>query len=95
MTSGVASVGGQVDVPKTRGVTLSSTLRYMSGAPFTIYDSSIDADRNGELIDPVPAGVYSGSTAIPDTLQNVEYAGGRNGAIGPDYFQMDVRAGSR
>jgi outer membrane receptor protein involved in Fe transport len=67
----------------------------MSGAPFTIYDSSIDADRNGELIDPVPAGTYSGLATVTDTMQNVEYKGGRNGAIGPDYFQIDVRAGWR
>ena len=35
----------------------------MSGAPFTIFDSSIDADQNGELVDPVPAGTYSGTGA--------------------------------
>jgi hypothetical protein len=28
-------------------------------------------------------------------MTNVEYKGGRNGAIGPDYFQIDVRAGWR
>ncbi len=72
---------------------MSSTARYMSGAPFTIYDSSIDADRNGELVDPVPAGTYSGTAT--DSMKNVEYKGGRNGAIGPDYFQIDVRAGWR
>jgi outer membrane receptor protein involved in Fe transport len=41
----------------------------------------------------VPAGTYSGTAT--DAMQNVEYKGGRNGAIGPDYFQMDVRAGWR
>ena len=65
----------------------------MSGAPFTIFDSSIDADQNGELVDPLPAGTYSGSAL--NALQNVESKGGRNGAIGPDYFQVDVRAGWR
>jgi hypothetical protein len=89
----ILSLGGQAEIPKTGGVTLSSTLRYMSGAPFTIYDSSIDADRNGELVDPVPAGTYSGTGT--DSLKNVTYNGGRNGAIGPDYFQLDVRAGWR
>jgi hypothetical protein len=89
----ILSIGAQTEIPKSGGVTLSSTARYMSGAPFTIYDSSIDADRNGELLDPLPAGVYSG-TAL-DSMQNVEYKGGRNGAIGPDYFQIDVRAGWR
>jgi len=58
----------------------------MSGQPFSIYDSSIDADRNGELVDPVPAGTYSGTAT--DAMQNLVNKGGRNGAIGPDYFQM-------
>jgi hypothetical protein len=89
----ILSLGGQLEIPKTGGITVSSTARYMSGAPFTIFDSSIDADRNGELVDPVPAGTYSGTA--PDSLQNVNYSGGRNGAYGPDYFQIDVRAGWR
>jgi hypothetical protein len=88
----ILSLGAQTQIPKI-GIMLSSTARYMSGAPFTIYDSSIDADRNGELIDPVPAGTYSGTA--PDSMKNVKYNGGRNGAIGPDYFQVDVRAGWR
>ena len=65
----------------------------MTGAPFTIFDSSIDADRNGELVDPVAAGTYSGTA--PNSLQNVQSTGGRNGATGPDYFQLDLRAGWR
>jgi hypothetical protein len=89
----ILSLGAQTEIPKTGGVTLSSTARYMSGAPFSIFDSSIDADRNGELVDPVPAGVYSGTA--PNSMQNVKNNGGRNGAIGPDYFQVDVRAGWR
>ncbi|MBI3402369.1 MAG: TonB-dependent receptor [Acidobacteria bacterium] len=89
----ILSLGAQTEIPKTMGVTLSATARYMSGAPFTIIDSSIDADRNGELVDPVPAGTYSGTAA--DSMKDVKYDGGRNGAIGPDYFQLDVRAGWR
>jgi hypothetical protein len=89
----ILSIGGQTEIPKTGGVTLSSTLRYMTGAPFTIFDSSIDADRNGELVDPVPAGTYSGTAT--DSLKDVKYDGGRNGAYGPDYFQLDLRAGWR
>ena len=89
----ILSLGAQTEIPRTGGVTVSSTLRYMSGAPFTIFDSSIDADRNGELVDPVPAGTYSGTAA--NALQNVEDKGGRNGAVGPDYFQLDLRAGWR
>ena len=30
-----------------------------------------------------------------NALQNVKNDGGRNGAIGPDFFQFDVRAGWR
>jgi hypothetical protein len=41
----------------------------------------------------VPAGTYSGTA--PDSMKNVEYSGGRNGAVGPDYFQLDMRAGWR
>ena len=89
----ILSLGAQVEIPKTHGINVSSTARYMSGAPFTIFDSAIDADRNGELVDPVPAGTYSGTGT--DAMTNVEYKGGRNGAIGPDYFQIDVRAGWR
>jgi hypothetical protein len=89
----ILSLSARADIPKTRGVNVSTTVRYMSGAPMTIYDSSIDADRNGELVDPVPAGTYSGTAR--DALQNVEYKGGRNGAYGPDYFQADIRAGWR
>ena len=91
----ILSLGAQVEIPKTGGVTLSSTARYMSGAPFTIFDSGIDADRNGELVDPVPAGTYSGPSSNPNAMQSVTYAGGRNGAVGPDYFQLDLRAGWR
>ena len=91
----ILSIGAQTELPHTGGVTLSTTVRYMSGSPFTIIDGSIDADRNGELVDPVPAGTYSGLATNPDAMQNVQYNGGRNGAIGPDYLQADVRAGWR
>jgi hypothetical protein len=89
----VLSINGRTELPKTGGITLSSTVRYMSGSPFTIFNSNIDADLNGELVDPSPAGTYSG-TAL-NAMQNVENKGGRNGAIGPDYFQVDLRAGWR
>ncbi len=89
----ILSLSGRAEIPKTKGATLSTTIRWMSGAPFTIFDSNIDADRNGELTDPLPAGTYSG-TAV-NAMTDVESKGGRNGAIGPDYFQVDVRAGWR
>jgi hypothetical protein len=89
----VLSINSRTEVPKTGGVTLAATIRYMSGAPFTIFDSNIDADQNGELDDPLPAGSYSGTGV--NAMQDVESKGGRNGAYGPNYFQVDLRAGWR
>jgi len=89
----VLALNGRAEIPKTGGVNVSSTLRYMSGAPFSIFNSAIDADQNGELNDPSPAGTYSGTA--PDSMHNVKNDGGRNGAVGPDYFQLDLRAGWR
>ena len=91
----ILSINGRTEIPKTHGVILSSTMRYMSGAPFTIFNSNIDVDQNGELTDPSPAGTYSGTASGQNLMLNVENKGGRNGAIGPDYFQLDVRAGWR
>ena len=89
----VLSIGARADIPKAKGANVSTTIRYMSGFPFTIYNSAVDVNRNGELDDPVAAGTYSG-TAL-NAMQNVVFGGGRNGARGPDYFQADVRAGWR
>jgi hypothetical protein len=89
----VLAINGRAEIPKTMGANVSATLRYMSGAPFSIFNSNVDVDQNGELTDPSPAGTYSGTA--PESMQNVENKGGRNGAIGPDYFQLDVRAGWR
>ena len=50
----------------------------------------VTLNRNGELDDPVLAGTYSG-TAL-NALQDVAFDGRRNGARGPDYFQIDLRA---
>src|SRR5439155_26812327 len=57
--------------------------------------SNIDVDQNGELTDPSPAGTYSGTAPGNLLMTGVENKGGRNGALGPDYFQLDVRAGWR
>ena len=89
----ILSVASRIEVPKTGGMTLATTARYMTGSPFTIYNSNVDVNRNGQLDDPVPAGTYSG--VGQNALTDVEYAGGRNGAYGPDYFQVDLRAGWR
>jgi hypothetical protein len=89
----VLSINGRAEIPKTGGANVSATMRYMSGSPFSIFNSNIDVDQNGELTDPSPAGTYSGTAAGNVLMTNVENKGGRNGAIGPDYFQIDVRAG--
>ncbi|OLC81307.1 MAG: hypothetical protein AUH72_09740 [Acidobacteria bacterium 13_1_40CM_4_65_8] len=86
-------VSGRMEVPKTRGMTLSGVMRMLSGTPFTIQDQNIDADQNGVLFDPLPAGTYSGTSA--DSMQNVKNKGGRNGARGPGFMQLDMRAGYR
>ena len=89
----ILSVAGRFEVPKTGGMTLATTARYMTGSPYTLYNSNVDVDQNGQLDDPLPAGTYSG---LGDNgLKDVEYKGGRNGAYGPDYFQVDLRAGWR
>ena len=42
------------------------------------------------LFDPLPAGDYSGTGADSITVHS---DGGRNGARGPDFFQLDTRFG--
>lgn len=86
------SLSGRLDLPALKGVTLAATARMMSGSPFTVFDSSTDADQNGVLLDPLPAGSYSGAGENGIT---VESDGGRNGAYGPRFLQVDVRAGYR
>jgi carboxypeptidase family protein len=90
----ILSLNGRAEIPKTAGVYVTSTMRYMSGAPFSITNSNIDLDRNGET-DPSPAGTYNGTLAGAKLMTGVENKGGRNGAVGPDYFQLDFRAGWR
>jgi hypothetical protein len=87
------AISGRMEIPKSRGVTLSGMLRMLSGTPYTMFDTSIDADQNGVLFDPLPAGTYSGTAA--GSMQNVKYRGGRNGARGPGFMQLDMRLGYR
>ncbi|MBI2150370.1 MAG: TonB-dependent receptor [Acidobacteria bacterium] len=83
-------VSGTLDVPGTGGLRLSGVARAYSGTPFTIQDSNTDPDRNGILFDPLPPGSYSATRANGITVEN---KGGRNGAYGPGFFQLDLRAG--
>jgi hypothetical protein len=83
-------VSGMAMVPRTGGLTFGWVARALSGSPFSIVDQTIDADRNGTLADPLPAGSYSGDGANAIT---VEHDGGRNGAYGPAFFKLDLRTG--
>lgn len=85
-------LSGRGEIPHTHGMTLSGTLRLLSGLPFTLINTSSDPDRNGQLFDPLPAGTYSGKG--PNAV-TVNYKGGRNGASGPGYAQLDTRVGWR
>ena len=85
-------ISGSALVPRTGGLTVSWVARALSGLPFTLTDSNTDADQNGILFDPLPAGEYSGSGA---NAIGVDFDGGRNGAYGPAFFQFDTRVGYR
>jgi hypothetical protein len=86
------SVNGRMEVPRTRGLTISGVYRFLSGASLTIEDTNVDADQNGKLFDPLPAGRYCGQG---DNAFCVDNDGGRNGAKGPSYHQVDARVGYR
>ncbi|MGQ0734066.1 MAG: TonB-dependent receptor domain-containing protein, partial [Acidobacteriota bacterium] len=84
----VLTMSGRVEVPGTRGLMASVIARVMSGTPFTVHDTTFDVDRNGVLFDPLPTGTYSGRGANAITVEN---KGGRNGAVGPGFAQLDLR----
>jgi hypothetical protein len=89
----ILSAGGAVDVPRTRGLQLSGAWQYQSGTPFTLTDSSTDPNRNGFFEEPLPAGTYSGR-AGPNSI-TVQNDGRVNGARGPAYSLLNMRAGYR
>jgi len=90
---------GSWRVPRTHGLTLATVTRYLSGEPFTIFNSNFDPNRNGILVDPLPKGKYDSCTGKPTPCTpsvndfTVFSDGGRNGARGPDFFEIDLRAG--
>ena len=86
------TLSGRLEVPRTKGLTVSGLFRIMTGRPFTIHDSNVDGDRNNIAFDPLPAGTYTGEGANTITVEN---EGGRNGAYGPNYAQLDARFGYR
>jgi hypothetical protein len=73
-------------------MTVSGTLRLLSGLAFTLVDTSSDPDRNGVLFDPLPAGTYTGSGPNAFSVDNKSR---RNGAYGPGFAQFDTRLGWR
>jgi hypothetical protein len=85
-------VSGMALVPRTGGLMVSWVARALSGTPFTLFDSTIDTDRNGTLADPLAAGSYTGTGA--NTI-SVEAEQQRNGAYGPGFFKVDLRLGYR
>ena len=89
----VFTMSGRMEVPKTRGLTLSGTLRAMTGSAITLQDDTLDADQNGILFEPLPAGTYS--TTATYGMSDVEFDGKRNGAYGPGFMQIDLRLGYR
>jgi len=85
-------ISGTTLVPKTGGLTVSYVARALSGLPMTIQDTNTDPDRNGVLFDPLAAGDYGGTG---EDAYSVTSDGGRNGAYGPGFFQLDLRLGYR
>ena len=82
------TLSGGVEMPGVPGLRLSAVSRSFTGTRFTIQDTTTDANRNGLLFEPLPAGTYTG---IGADAMTVESAGGRNGATGPGLFQLDTR----
>jgi hypothetical protein len=89
-------ISARAELPKTHGMTVSGTLRVLSGTPFTIQNQNIDADQNTIFFDPLPAGTYN---ALPEAgqfvMHDVKFDGRRNGARGPGFTQLDMRLGYR
>jgi hypothetical protein len=86
-------VSGRVELPGTRGLTVSGVYRWMTGTPLNLYNSAVDADRNGRLFDPIPAGRYCGAGTV--NVYCTDNKDGRNGGRGPSYKQGDLRFGYR
>jgi outer membrane receptor protein involved in Fe transport len=86
------TLSGRVEIPGTGGLTLSAVHRYQSGRAINMINSAVDADRNGRLFDPLPPGTYRGTGQNAIEVKN---KGGRNGARGPSYSELDLRVGYR
>jgi len=85
-------ISGQALVPRAKGIAVSWVARALSGATFSPIDSTLDPDRNGAFAEPLPAGSYTGTGRNPYTA---DVKATRNGAVGPGFFQLDLRLGYR
>jgi len=87
-------VSALYEVPKTRGLLISTIMRALSGTPFTIFNSTIDADQNGINLDPIAAGGYTNGRTFANGERldfSVDNAGGINGGRLPGFFSIDLR----
>lgn len=81
-------------MPRTRGLIISTIFRALSGTPFTILNSTIDAYQNGINVDPLTAGTFTNSRTFAngETLTlNLDNKGGINGTRLPGFFAVDLR----
>jgi hypothetical protein len=87
----ILSASASYDVPRTGGLRLSTVFQARSGTPFSLVDTTFDADQNGITANEyLPSGTYRGNG---EDAYEVEYSGGRNGARGPGYMSWDIRGG--
>jgi len=86
-------ISGTAVVPRTGGLNFSWVARMLSGSPFSLTDGNIDQDRNGTSAEPLAVREYSGTGADAYTVK--DYKAERNGAYGPGFAQLDLRAGYR
>ncbi|MFA5910872.1 MAG: carboxypeptidase regulatory-like domain-containing protein [Vicinamibacterales bacterium] len=87
----IVSLAASYDVPRTGGLKVSGVVQARAGTPFSLIDTTFDADQNGLTANEyLPAGTYRGTGEDAIT---VDYKGGRNGARGPNFLSVDFRAG--
>ena len=90
----ILTISTSYDVPKTGGLRVSAVLSARSGTPFSLRDSAVDHDRNGDTDNEyLPAGTYTMTAG--DEEFTFDYFGGRNGGRGPSFRRLDTRAGYR
>jgi outer membrane receptor protein involved in Fe transport len=86
-------LSGSAIIPRTGGLTVSGIARFLSGLPMNLVNGDVDADRNGSIAEPLPAGTYRGNAA--EDAYEVDFDGTYFGGRGPKYFKLDMRIGYR